>query len=33
MIISGASHTDLYDKMDIIPFDKLEKFFNDAFSK
>ncbi len=29
LIIPNASHTDLYDKKDIIPFDKLEKFFND----
>lgn len=29
MIIPGASHTDLYDRMDIIPFDKLESFFNE----
>lgn len=27
MIIPGASHTDLYDRMDIIPFDKIEVFF------
>ncbi len=27
MIIPGAVHTDLYDQMDIIPFDKLESFF------
>lgn len=27
MIIPGASHTDLYDKTDIIPFDKMESFF------
>ena len=27
MIIPGASHTDLYDQMDIIPFDKIEGFF------
>lgn len=27
MIIPGASHTDLYDKADIIPFDKLTTFF------
>lgn len=27
MIIPGASHVDLYDRMDIIPFDKLETFF------
>ena len=31
MIIPGASHTDLYDQMDVIPFDKLETFFKDAF--
>ncbi|WP_025092727.1 alpha/beta hydrolase [Bacillus safensis] len=29
-IIPGASHTDLYDQMDVIPFDKLETFFTDA---
>ena len=28
MIVPGASHTDLYDRMDVIPFDKLEAFFN-----
>ena len=27
MIIPGASHTDLYDQLDLIPFDKLESFF------
>ncbi|MGI6094090.1 MAG: alpha/beta hydrolase [Lachnospiraceae bacterium] len=27
MIIPGASHTDLYDKMDVIPFDKMAEFF------
>ena len=27
MPIPGAVHTDLYDRMDIIPFDKLESFF------
>lgn len=27
VIISGASHTDLYDRTDVIPFDKLEAFF------
>ena len=26
MIIPGASHTDLYDQTDIIPFDKIEAF-------
>lgn len=29
MIISNAVHTDLYDITDIIPFDKLEKFFEE----
>ena len=27
MIIPGASHTDLYDQMDVIPFDELQAFF------
>ena len=27
MIIPGASHTDLYDRTDIIPFDRIEAFF------
>ncbi|WP_095200335.1 alpha/beta hydrolase [Mesorhizobium carmichaelinearum] len=27
VIIPGASHTDLYDKVDVIPFDKLQSFF------
>ena len=29
MIIPGASHTDLYDQMDIIPFDKMQNFFEE----
>lgn len=33
MIIPGATHTDLYDQMDIIPFDKLESFLLQNFSK
>ncbi len=32
MIIPGAAHTDLYDQMDIIPFDKLESFFQEAMN-
>lgn len=28
VIIKGASHTDLYDQMDKIPFDKIASFFN-----
>ena len=31
LIIPGANHTDLYDQMDIIPFNKLEAFFTEAF--
>ncbi len=27
MIIPGANHTDLYDRVDVIPFDKLTSFF------
>ena len=27
MLIPGAVHTDLYDRLDIIPFDKIESFF------
>ena len=29
LIIPNAVHTDLYDRTDVIPFDKLEKFFGD----
>ena len=29
MVIPDASHTDLYDRMDIIPFDKIEAFFKE----
>ena len=28
LIIPGAVHTDLYDKTDIIPFDKIASFYN-----
>jgi fermentation-respiration switch protein FrsA (DUF1100 family) len=28
VIVPGASHTDLYDKVDVIPFDKLTTFFS-----
>ena len=27
LIIPGAVHTDLYDRLDVIPFDKMEGFF------
>lgn len=27
LIIPGASHTDLYDRLDVIPFDEIEAFF------
>lgn len=29
MLIPGAGHTDLYDRIDLIPFDKIEAFFNE----
>ena len=29
LIIPGASHTDLYDNLEKIPFDKIEQFFNE----
>lgn len=28
LIIPGASHVDLYDNLDVIPFEKLNRFFN-----
>lgn len=33
MVIPGASHTDLYDQKDIIPFAEIEKFFNEYIGK
>lgn len=30
LIIEGARHTDLYDQMDVIPFDRLETFFSES---
>ena len=29
LIVPGANHTDLYDKFDKIPFDRIEQFFRD----
>ena len=29
VVVKGATHTDLYDQMDKIPFDRLNKFFKD----
>jgi fermentation-respiration switch protein FrsA (DUF1100 family) len=31
-IVPGAGHVDLYDKTDVIPFDKLESFFKDKMN-
>ena len=28
IVVPGATHTDLYDQMDKIPFDRLVAFFN-----
>ncbi len=33
VVIPGASHTDLYDQKDIIPFDRLAEFFTKNFNK
>lgn len=30
LIIPGANHVDLYDNLNVIPFDKLDKFFKEA---
>lgn len=32
IIIPGASHVDLYDRLDVIPFDRLTQFFRQALS-
>lgn len=32
VIVPGASHTDLYDNLDVIPFDKLASFFGQHLS-
>ena len=32
LIIPGANHMDLYDRVDVIPFDKLQSFFNQHLS-
>ena len=33
LIIPNAVHTDLYDQVDVIPFDKMEKFFKENLCK
>ena len=33
LIVPGASHTDLYDNLDAIPFDRIERFFAEAFAR
>ena len=32
IVVPGARHIDLYDRVDLIPFDKLESFFNQALA-
>lgn len=32
LIVAGANHTDLYDRMDMIPLDKLARFFDQHLS-
>ena len=29
VVVAGANHTDLYDGLSVIPFDKIESFFNE----
>ena len=33
LIIPDANHTDLYDQMDVIPFEKLGEFFGEYLNK
>ncbi len=33
IVIPGASHTDLYDQKEIIPFDRIAEFFSNNFGK
>lgn len=33
LILPGASHTDLYDNLNVIPFPRLERFYRAAFGK
>ena len=33
VVVPGASHTDLYDRMDIIPFNRIVEFFNKNLDK
>jgi len=32
VIVPGASHVDLYDRVDLIPFDRLTRFFEEHLS-
>lgn len=32
LIVEGANHVDLYDRMDVIPFDRLQAFFEEHLS-
>ena len=32
LIVPGANHTDLYDRTDVIPFDRIARFFGDALT-
>jgi fermentation-respiration switch protein FrsA (DUF1100 family) len=32
LIVPGANHTDLYDRVDVIPFDRIESFFKQALA-
>lgn len=32
-IVPGADHTDLYDNLNFIPFNKIESFYKKAFGE
>ena len=33
LIVPGANHTDLYDNLDLIPFDRIDAFFTSFLGK
>ena len=33
LIIPGANHVDLYDNLNVIPFDKIDAFFKNALKE
>lgn len=33
LLIPGANHVDLYDNMEVIPFDRIARFYREAFGE